>query len=118
MIYKSASCRKYIRGLVQMPQIYRWEEGSQDSPNHMRPIDYRKRRGERTQVEERSVEEKITLIAQTIDQYQWEIEQLKENLNPMTPLEVKEQRNQKAKRKMDEMERKINTTIGLFDRAT
>jgi FtsZ-binding cell division protein ZapB len=39
---------------------------------------------------ERSAEEKINLISQTIDQYKKEIEELKERLNPMTPPEVRE----------------------------
>jgi hypothetical protein len=37
---------------------------------------------------ERSAEEKINLIAQTIDQYIQEIEELKKRLNPTTPPEV------------------------------
>jgi predicted nucleic acid-binding Zn-ribbon protein len=40
---------------------------------------------------ERSTEENIHLITQTIDRYRQEIEELKEKLNPMTPPEVKVQ---------------------------
>ena len=37
---------------------------------------------------ERSAEEKINMISQTIDKYKQEIEELKERLNPTTPPEV------------------------------
>jgi predicted nucleic acid-binding Zn-ribbon protein len=40
------------------------------------------------QATESSIEEKINLIVQTIDQYRQEIEELKEKLNPMTLPEV------------------------------
>jgi FtsZ-binding cell division protein ZapB len=39
------------------------------------------------QTSEKSVEEKINLIVQTINQYKQDIDELKERLNPMTPLE-------------------------------
>jgi FtsZ-binding cell division protein ZapB len=39
---------------------------------------------------ERSTEEKINIIAQTIDQYRYDIEELKERINPKTPPEVRE----------------------------
>jgi predicted nucleic acid-binding Zn-ribbon protein len=41
---------------------------------------------------ERSVEERINLISQTIAQIKKDIEELKERINPMTPPEVREQR--------------------------
>jgi predicted nucleic acid-binding Zn-ribbon protein len=42
------------------------------------------------QVLERSAEDNINMIAQTIEKYKQEIKELKERLNPMTPLEVGE----------------------------
>jgi predicted nucleic acid-binding Zn-ribbon protein len=42
------------------------------------------------QAPERSAEEKINMISQTIDRYKQEIEELKERLNPTTPPEVRE----------------------------
>jgi hypothetical protein len=41
---------------------------------------------------ERSEKEKVNLIAQTIDQYIKEIEELKERINPTTPPKVREKR--------------------------
>jgi FtsZ-binding cell division protein ZapB len=69
------------------------------------------------QATERSAEEKINLIVQTIDQYRKEIEELKENLNPMTPPEVREQRKAEVALQLAEMEKQVNTTAGLFDKA-
>jgi FtsZ-binding cell division protein ZapB len=40
------------------------------------------------QATKRSAEEKINLIAQTINKYKHEIEELKENLNSTTPPDV------------------------------
>jgi FtsZ-binding cell division protein ZapB len=48
------------------------------------------------QAPERSAEEKIKIISQTIEGYRQEIEELKEKLNPMTPPEVREQREQQS----------------------
>jgi hypothetical protein len=45
-----------------------------------------------TQAPERSAEEKIKIISQTIEGYRQEIEELKEKLNPTTPPEVREKR--------------------------
>jgi hypothetical protein len=58
------------------------------------------------QAAERSAEEKINLIAQTIDQYRQEIEELKEKLNPTTPPEVREQRKEEAALQMVEWRNK------------
>jgi predicted nucleic acid-binding Zn-ribbon protein len=57
------------------------------------------------QAPEKSAEEKINLISQTIDQYKQEIEELKERLNPMTPPEVREQRKQESALQIVEMEK-------------
>jgi hypothetical protein len=46
------------------------------------------------QAEERSEKENINLIAQKINQYRQVIEELKENINPMNPLEVREKRKE------------------------
>jgi hypothetical protein len=70
------------------------------------------------QATERSAEEKINLIAQTIDQYRQEIEELKERLNPMTPPEVREKRKQEVALQMVEMEKQASAVEELFDRAT
>jgi predicted nucleic acid-binding Zn-ribbon protein len=45
---------------------------------------------ENAQALERSEMEKIKIISQTIEGYMQEIEELKENLNPTTPSEVRE----------------------------
>jgi predicted nucleic acid-binding Zn-ribbon protein len=58
------------------------------------------------QATERSAEEKINLIAQTIDQYRQEIEELKERLNPTTPPEVREQRKEEVALQMVEWRNK------------
>jgi predicted nucleic acid-binding Zn-ribbon protein len=42
------------------------------------------------QAPKRSAEEKIKIISQTIEGYRQKIEDIKENINPMTPLEVPE----------------------------
>jgi hypothetical protein len=49
-----------------------------------------------TQRDELPATEKIDQIAQTIDQYQKEIENLCEQLKPTTPPEVREKRKQEA----------------------
>jgi predicted nucleic acid-binding Zn-ribbon protein len=45
------------------------------------------------QAPERSAEEKINMISQTIDRYKQEIEELKERLNPTTPLRFENREN-------------------------
>jgi predicted nucleic acid-binding Zn-ribbon protein len=45
---------------------------------------------ESVQSPERSAEEKIKIILQTVQGYRKEIEDLKQNINPTTPLEVRE----------------------------
>jgi DNA repair exonuclease SbcCD ATPase subunit len=70
------------------------------------------------QAPERSAEEKINLISQTIDQYKQEIEELKERLNPMTPPEVREQREQESSLQITEMEKEARKVEELFDRTT
>jgi hypothetical protein len=55
-----------------------------------------------------SAEEKINLIAQTLDQYMQDIKELKENLNPTTPLEVREQRKQEATFQLGDMEKQVS----------
>jgi predicted nucleic acid-binding Zn-ribbon protein len=44
------------------------------------------------QTPDRSADEKIKIIAQKIEGYRQEIEELKEKLNPMTPPKVLEKR--------------------------
>jgi hypothetical protein len=60
---------------------------------------------------------KIDQIAQAIDQYQKEIENLREQLTPTTPLAVKEQRKQEATMQLQEMEQQVSTTTELLDKA-
>jgi predicted nucleic acid-binding Zn-ribbon protein len=69
-------------------------------------------------VAKRSVEEKINLIAQTINQYRQGIEELKERINPTTPLEVREQRKQEDALQMVEMENQESAAEELFNRFT
>jgi hypothetical protein len=45
-----------------------------------------------TQASKRSEEEKIKIISQMIEGYRKEIKEIKQNINPMTPPEVQEQR--------------------------
>jgi hypothetical protein len=70
------------------------------------------------QAPERSVEEKINMISQTIDRYKQEIEELKERLNPTNPLEVQEQREQQSALQIVEMEKEAREVEELFDRTT
>jgi hypothetical protein len=49
--------------------------------------------------------EKIDQIAQEIDQYQKEIENLREHLTPTTPPEVREKWKQEAIEKLQEIEK-------------
>jgi hypothetical protein len=62
----------------------------------------------------REAEEKINLIAQTIDQYKQEIEELKERLNPTTPPEVREKRKQEFALQIDEMENQAKAAEELL----
>jgi hypothetical protein len=62
--------------------------------------------------------EKIDQIAQAIDQYQKEIENLREHLTPTTPPTVKEQRKQEVTMQLQEIEQQFSTTTELFDKAT
>jgi predicted nucleic acid-binding Zn-ribbon protein len=61
------------------------------------------------QAEKKSAEEKLNLIAQTINKYRKEIEEIKEKLNPTTPLKVREQRKQEVSFQIGEMEKQVNT---------
>jgi polyhydroxyalkanoate synthesis regulator protein len=58
----------------------------------------------------------IDQIAQAIDQYQKEIENLREQLTPTTPPEVKEQRKQEETTQLQEMEQQVSTTTELLDK--
>jgi FtsZ-binding cell division protein ZapB len=53
------------------------------------------------------VAEKIDQIVQAIDQYQKEIENLREQLTPTTPPAVKEQRKQEATMQLQEIEQQL-----------
>jgi archaellum component FlaC len=64
---------------------------------------------------DRSIDEKINIIAQTIEGYMQEIEELKEKINPMTPLEVREKREWQASFQIDEMAREVREITKLFD---
>jgi Na+/phosphate symporter len=57
-----------------------------------------------TQGNELPVEGNIDQIAQAIDQYQKEIENLCEQVTPTTPLEVKEKRKQEETTQLQEIE--------------
>jgi chromosome segregation ATPase len=70
------------------------------------------------QSEEITAAENIDRIAQAIDQYQKEIENLREQLIPTTPPAVKEQRKQEATTQLQEIEQQVSTTTDLFDKAT
>jgi DNA repair exonuclease SbcCD ATPase subunit len=70
------------------------------------------------QSEEITAAEKIDRIAQAIDQYQKEIENLREHLIPTTPPTVKEKRKQEATTQLQEIEQQVSTTTDLFDKAT
>jgi len=61
------------------------------------------------QAKKKSAEEKLNLIAQTINKYRKEIEEIKEKLNPTTPLKVREQRKQEVSFQIGEMEKQVNT---------
>jgi hypothetical protein len=67
------------------------------------------------QLLQRSAEEKINLISQTIDQYKQEIEELKERLNPTTSPEVREQRAQEYALQITEMEKATREIEELFN---
>jgi len=68
------------------------------------------------QIAKSTTAQNIDHIVQTIDQYRNDIENLKEQLIPTTPLEVKEQRRQEAAGQMEEMERRVSAVVDLFDR--
>jgi len=65
-----------------------------------------------------SVEKKLNLIAQTVNLYRKEIEEIKEKENPTTPPEVREQMKQEVSLQIDEMEKQVSTIVVLFDQAT
>jgi hypothetical protein len=68
------------------------------------------------QAENTSAEEKLKLISQTIEHYRQDIEELKENMTPTTPPEVREKRKQEASLQLAELEKHVSTTEELFDR--
>jgi archaellum component FlaC len=68
------------------------------------------------QRDEITAAEKIDQIAQEIDQYHKEIENLREHLIPTTPPVVKEQRKEEAMTQLQEIEQQVNTTTDLFDK--
>jgi archaellum component FlaC len=70
------------------------------------------------QVEKKRAEEKLNLIAKTIDQYRQEIEELKEKLNTVTPMKVREQRKLEVAIQINEMEKQVSAVEELFDQAT
>jgi len=57
------------------------------------------------------------MISQTIEKYKQEIEELKYRLNPMTPPEVQEQREQQSALQIVDMEKEARAVEELFDRA-
>jgi len=67
---------------------------------------------------EKRVEEKINLIVQTINQYKQDIDELKERLNPMTPLEVWEEREPEFTLLIAEMEKEARGVEELFNEAS
>jgi predicted nucleic acid-binding Zn-ribbon protein len=60
--------------------------------------------------ESSSTEEKLKMIAQTIDHYRKQIEDLKEKLTPTTPPEVREKRKEEVALQLVELEKQANTT--------
>jgi hypothetical protein len=64
----------------------------------------------------KSIEEKINLIAKTIDQYIHDIVELKERINLMTPPEVREQRKQEVAIQITEIEKQESVAEEMFDR--
>jgi archaellum component FlaC len=61
--------------------------------------------------------EKIDQIAQAIDQYQKEIENLRDQIRPTNPPAVKEQRKQEATTQLQEIEKQVSTIADLFEKA-
>jgi hypothetical protein len=60
----------------------------------------------------------IDRIAQAIDQYQKEIENLREQLTPTTPSTMKEKMKQEETTQLQEIEQQVSTTSDLFDKTT
>ena len=69
-----------------------------------------------TQRDEITAAKKIDRIAQEIDQYQKEIENIQEHLTPTTPPVVKEQRKKEATMQLQDIEQQVSTTTDLFDK--
>jgi cell division FtsZ-interacting protein ZapD len=63
------------------------------------------------------VARKIDQIAQAIDEYQKENENLCEHLTPTTPPAMKEQRKQEEIVQVQEMEQQVSTVVKLLDKA-
>jgi hypothetical protein len=63
-----------------------------------------------------SVEEHIQIIAQMLEDYKKEIEELKEKLTPTTPPEVIAEREQQAALQVEMMEKEAKKVTKLFDR--
>jgi hypothetical protein len=69
-----------------------------------------------TQAATSNVEEQIQIIAQTLEDYKKEIEDLKEKLTPTTPPEVTAEREQQATLQVEIMENEAQKVTQLFDR--
>jgi predicted nucleic acid-binding Zn-ribbon protein len=63
-----------------------------------------------------SAEEQIQVIVQTLEEYRQEIEDLKENINPTTLLEVQEWREQQYTLHIVEMEKEVREVADFFNR--
>jgi predicted nucleic acid-binding Zn-ribbon protein len=86
-----------VRGVTKMLQITcdqltsEKEEEKECADNlEQRLIVVYDRNPDSAQAQERSAEEKIKIILQTIEGYRQKIEELKEKLNPTTPPEIRE----------------------------
>jgi Skp family chaperone for outer membrane proteins len=64
------------------------------------------------------IAKKINQIVQEIDQYQKEIENLREHITPTIPPVVKEKRKQERIAHLQEIQQQVSTTTELFDKET
>jgi hypothetical protein len=65
-----------------------------------------------------NAEENIQIIAQMLEDYNKEIEELKEKLTPTTPPEVMAEREQREALQVEMMEKESEKVTQLFDRTT
>jgi predicted nucleic acid-binding Zn-ribbon protein len=63
-----------------------------------------------------NAEEQIQIIAQTLEDYKKDIEELKENLTPTTPPKVTDEREQQTTLQVAMLEKEAEKVIQRFDR--